>query len=84
MLLHESLTRVHSQKDPGLHFGESFALNKTNNKMLIILIDNDFNAGWEIIKIIIQNSQNYGYSLSRWEFCGFMVIMRFTNSKSVW
>ena len=27
MLLHEGLTRVHSQKDPRLHFGESFALN---------------------------------------------------------
>ena len=27
MLLNESLTRVHSQKKPRLHFGESFALN---------------------------------------------------------
>ena len=26
MLLNESLTRVHSQKDPRLHFGESYAL----------------------------------------------------------
>ena len=28
MLLHEGLTRVHSQKDPRLHFGESFACLK--------------------------------------------------------
>ena len=27
MLSNESLTRVHSQKDPRLRFGESFALN---------------------------------------------------------
>ena len=26
MLLNERLTRVHSHKDPRLHFGESFAL----------------------------------------------------------
>ena len=75
MLLHENLTWVHSQKDPGLHFDERFALSKTNNKKLIILIDDDFNAGWEIIKRIVQHSRNYAYSLSRWEFCWFMVIM---------
>ena len=28
MLLNKHLTRVHSQKDPRLHFGESFSLTK--------------------------------------------------------
>ena len=31
MLLKESLTRVHSQKDPRLHFGVSYALKKTKH-----------------------------------------------------
>ena len=30
MLLNESLTWVHSQKDPRLHFGESYALSEYN------------------------------------------------------
>ena len=28
MLLHGGLTRVHSQKDPRLHFGESFSFSE--------------------------------------------------------
>ena len=28
MLLHEGLTRMHSQKEPKLHFGESFTLSE--------------------------------------------------------
>ena len=32
MLLNERLTRVHSQKDPRLHFAKSFPLNKSTNK----------------------------------------------------
>ena len=33
MLLNEGLTRVHSQKDPRLHFGESQALSETTTAM---------------------------------------------------
>ena len=40
MLLHEGLTKVHSQKKPRLHFGESFALNQTQILIADVLSKN--------------------------------------------
>ena len=43
MLLNKSLTRVHSQKDPRLHFGESYALSSNLSIMNSLQYDYD---GW--------------------------------------
>ena len=38
MLLNQSVTRVHSKKDPRLHFGESFTFKDKHNFILFYFV----------------------------------------------